>query len=143
MITRTAMLRRLLNEAGGHFDRLAGAAIFYRSPSSLARSRTEGLGAAERIAALAQIASVYDRPEHLDPDGPFFARPAPIDPEVCPVRSIPGGSVADWRWPSPFVPHDGDIAGRYLEQIENRTAAARVFLHGDRPRPTAILLHGY
>ncbi len=137
------MLRRLLNQAGGRFDQLAGAAIFYRSPGSLARSRTEGLGPKGRIAALDQIARVYDRPEHDDPDGAFFAQPGPMDPSVAPVRSIPGGSVADWRWPSPFVPHDQDIAGRYLDQIENRTAAARVFLHGDRPRPTAILLHGY
>lgn len=137
------MLRTLLNQAGGRFDQLAGAAIFYRSPRSLARSRTEGLGAAERIAALAQIARVYDRPEHDDLDGPFFAQPGPMDPVVQPVRALAFGTVSDWRWPSPFVPHDPEIAERYLGQVENRLAGARVFLHGDRPRPTVLLLHGY
>jgi pimeloyl-ACP methyl ester carboxylesterase len=137
------MLRRLLNHAGTHFDQLAGAALFYRSPASRSRSRTEGLGPEERIAALAQIAALYDRPEHDDPEGPFFARPAAMDPEVTPVRHIAGGTVSDLRWPSPFEPHDREIASRYLGQSENRRAAARVFLHDDRPRPTALLLHGY
>ncbi|MFO0758978.1 MAG: alpha/beta hydrolase family protein [Byssovorax sp.] len=137
------MLRAFLNHAGSRFDKLAAAAIFYRSPRSRARSTSEGLGPDERIAALGEIAAAYDRPEHLDPDGPFFQAPRRMTPDVVPVRAIPGGKVEDWTWESPFVPFHPEATERYLGQVENRRAAARLYLHGDRPRPTALLLHGY
>ena len=137
------MLRYVLNQAASRVDVAIGAALFHRSKASRARSPTESLGHAERMRALAENAAVYDRPEHDDPDGPFFAKPAPMVPQVSRVRALAGGEVVDWTWPSGFEPLCADVAERYLRHTTNRTAAARLFLHGDRPRPTAILLHGY
>jgi predicted alpha/beta hydrolase family esterase len=137
------MLREVLDHAGARFDEVLGAAIFHRSARSRARSRSESLGHAERMAALSTLAAVYDRPEHYDPAGGFFAPPRPIEPSARPVRAIAGGAVVDWSWPSAFEPHSGDIAARYSSQEENRSAAARLFLHEGRPRPAVLLLHGY
>lgn len=137
------MLRYLLNQAASHFDVAMGAAIFHRSAASRARSPTESLSHAERMRAMAAIAELYDRPEHYPPDGPFFARPEPMVPRVAHVRPLAGGEVVDWTWPSAFQPFCADVAERYLGHTTNRTAAARLFLHDDRPRPAALLLHGY
>jgi pimeloyl-ACP methyl ester carboxylesterase len=137
------MLRYVLNRAASHFDVAIGAAIFHRSAASRARSPTESLGHEERVRALAVSAGIYDRPEHYDPAGGFFARPEPMLPRVSFVRAIAGGEVVDWTWHSTFHPLCADVAERYLSHTTNRTAAARLFLHGDRPRPAALLLHGY
>jgi dienelactone hydrolase len=137
------MLRHVLNRAAAQLDRAAAAAIFHRSAASKARSRSESLGHADRMRALAEIAALYDVPEHYAPGSPFFAAPAPITPRHAHVRALRGGEVSDWTWPSGFEPHCDAVKERYLAPELNRTAAARVFLHGDRPRPAAILLHGY
>src|SRR6185369_754771 len=107
------MLREVLDHAGARFDEVMGAAIFHRSASSRSRSRSESLGHAERMAALAALAAVYDRPEHYDRAGAFFAPPRRIEPAARPVRAIRGGAVSDWSWPSGFEPHSGDIAEAY------------------------------
>ncbi len=133
----------MLNQAASQFDMAFGAAIFHRSARSRARSRSESLGHADRLRALAEIAALYDRPEHYAPDGTFFAPPPPIAPRTAPVRPMRGGEVVDWSWPSGFILHCADVADRYLADEENATAAARLFLHEGRPRPTVILLHGY
>jgi pimeloyl-ACP methyl ester carboxylesterase len=41
------------------------------------------------------------------------------------------------------MPHCDEIAPRYLGHIENRTAAARLFLHDGPARPAVLLIHGY
>jgi hypothetical protein len=137
------MIRRLLNSAASHFDVAVGAAIFHRSAASRARSASDSLGPAERLQALDEIAALYDRPEHYLPGAPFFAAPAPITPRATHVRSLRDGQVSDWAWPSPFTLHVDAVADRYFASEPNRTAVARVHLHADRPRPVAILLHGY
>jgi pimeloyl-ACP methyl ester carboxylesterase len=137
------MLRGVLNLTASQFDVAVGAAMFHRSARSRARSRTESLGHVERMAALRTITELYDRPEHYEPDGAFNPAPARITPLVERVRSMPGGEVVEWRWPSSFELHCQDVADRYLRHDANHTAAARLFLHRDRPRPTALLLHGY
>jgi hypothetical protein len=137
------MLREVLNRTASQLDMAVGAALFHRSARSRARSRSESLGHAERMRALRAIAELYDRPEHYEPDGAFFSPPSPIAPRADRVRSLRGGEVVDWRWPSPFALHCADVADRYLAPAENHTAAARVFLHEGRPRPAVLLLHGY
>src|SRR5690349_20998461 len=99
------MIRHVLNRAAAHVDRAAAAAIFHRSAASKARSRSESLGHADRMGALAEIAALYDVPEHYAPDAPFFAAPAPITPRRERVRAVRGGEVSDWTWPSTFEPH--------------------------------------
>jgi len=136
------MLRDVLNRTASQFDVAIGAAIFHRSARARVSS-SESLGHAERMRVLREITAVYDRPEHYLPDGGFFAAPGPIAPRVEPVRPLRGGEVVDWYWPSAFALHAADVAGRYLCHEENRTAAARLFLHGGSPRPAVLLLHGY
>jgi dienelactone hydrolase len=135
------MIRHVLNQAASQFDAAAGALLFHRSARSRARSRSESLGHDERMAALAEIASIYDAPGAGG--APLFADPGPIAPRAVRVRSLPGGEVADWTWPSEFSLHCDAVAERYLGPAPNKTAAARLFLHADRPRPAALLLHGY
>lgn len=137
------MLREVLNRAASHVDTVVGAAIFHRSAASRARSQSESLGPADRMIALASMAALYDRPEHYELDTPFFATPTAIAPRATRVREIPGGEVSDWTWPSPFELHCAEVADRYLATAQNQRAAARLFLHRDRPRPAALLLHGY
>lgn len=137
------MIRRMLNTLAGQADVAIGAAIFHRSAASRARSQSESLDHDGRMRALDEISALYDRPEHYAPDAPFFAAPGPITPRSTLVRTRPGGTVADWTWPSAFTLHCADVADRYLASPRSGTAAARLFLHADRPRPAAILLHGY
>jgi pimeloyl-ACP methyl ester carboxylesterase len=134
------MLREVITRAASRVDEAVGAAMFNRR--SRASARAESLGPGERMRALEAIASVYDLPEHYDPGGAFFAAPPAASPRAQAVRALPGGQVVDWRWPSAFAPHAAEVADRYLASQENRTAVARLYLH-DRPRPAAILLHGY
>jgi pimeloyl-ACP methyl ester carboxylesterase len=143
LLPEVTMLREMLNRTASQFDEAIGAALFHRSARSRARSRSESLGHVDRLSALREVTALYDRPEHYDPDGGFFAPPELISPRVVPVRSLRGGEVADWYWPSAFDLHCVEVADRYLGCEENRTAAARVFLHGGGPRPAVILLHGY
>ena len=137
------MLRDVLNRTASQFDLAAGAAIFHRSARSRARSSSESLGPAERLRALRDITDLYDRPEHYPPDASFNPAPVPISPREERVRALRGGEVVDWRWPSGFTPHSPEVAERYLGHVANRSAGARLFLHGGRPRPVALLLHGY
>jgi dienelactone hydrolase len=137
------MLRNLLNRTAAEFDLAASRALFHRSARSLARSRTESLSPAERLQALGPIVDLYARPEHLHPGAPFHPEPPAIVPRAERVRALRGGEVVDWRWPSDFAPLSPDVADRYVGFAENRLAGARLHLHADRPRPVAILLHGY
>jgi hypothetical protein len=137
------MLRQVLNRTAAQFDVAFGAALFHRSARSRARSRSESLGADERLRALADIVALYDRPEHYAPDTTFFAAPRSITPRATRVRALPGGEVIDWTWESAFEPFCADVAERYLSHETNRTAAARAFLHHGPARPAVLLLHGY
>lgn len=137
------MLRRVYNRAASHVDAAFGKAIFHRSAASRARSPSESLGHHDRMRVLGELAAIYDVPEHYDPDGSFFQAPGSITPSTTRVRTIQGGEVVDLRWPSGFGLHCDDVADRYLGPEPNRRAAARLFLHTDRPRPAALLLHGY
>jgi hypothetical protein len=139
------LLRRILTTAASKFDMTVGTAMLIRGERSRAALGPEMLGHAERIELLAGIRAIYDRPEHFDDGSTFFPEPAPIEPRVTPVRTVGEGvgTVVDVTWPSTFEPLLGDIREEYLSHEPNRTAAARMWLHGDRARPAAILIHGY
>jgi dienelactone hydrolase len=141
------LLKHVLGRAAAGFDRTVGATLVGRSRRARMRSSTESLGHDERLAALADIRREYDRPEHYEPASAFF--PDADAPELTrsPGRRRPSASgpveVVDLRWPSAFTPRSPDVASGYLRHDLNRRAAARVYLHVDRPRPAALLIHGY
>lgn len=54
-----------------------------------------------------------------------------------------GGEVVDLAWPSGYEPAWGPVRAHYLSFAANRRACARLFRHGDGPRPLMVLLHGY
>jgi dienelactone hydrolase len=137
------MIRAVLNRAASHFDRAARVALFHSSSLSRDDARTEALGHSARLQTLGEISALYDRPAHYERSGPLFAAPPPIDPRLARVRRIAGGEVLDATWSSGFVPHGEAITARYLGHLQNRTAAARLFLHDGPARPTVLLIHGY
>jgi dienelactone hydrolase len=138
------MMHRFLTRAAAAFDRAINTALTDSAKRGRRpKSDPESLGHADRIRILSQIQGIYDRPEHFAAPSPFFPEPGPITPLLTPVRVIPGGRVADATWPSESSLHCNDVAERYLRHKQNGTAAARLFLHADSPRPAAILVHGY
>lgn len=136
------MILRVLNHAAAHVDRAVGAAMFSRRSLSQESASAEALGHLERIRALEAVRALYDHPDHHRAPDTFFGAPRAADPHITPVRPLAGGQVVDAVWDSGFAPHCPEIADRYLECEPNRKAAARLYLH-DRPRPVAVLLHGY
>lgn len=85
--------------------------------------------------------------EARDPDL-FFAQP----PDDVAVHSRParlpsfepaGGEVIDLSFESPFVPVNPRLHGRWLEARPNRTAHARWWRHGDKPRAVVAAIHGF
>jgi pimeloyl-ACP methyl ester carboxylesterase len=133
------MLNDVLNRAAAGFDIAVSRALLGRSRAARARSRTESLGHAERIAALERITATWE--SHALAPG-FFGDEKPATPGLAFVRMDGDVKVVDATWPSAFAPVDDGARGRYLERTENATAAARLFLHRE-PRPAVILIHGY
>jgi len=136
------VIRRILSTAAARFDATIGSVMLTRGD----RLDATALGHADRLVALEQVRSIYDRPEHYTDPSTFFPEPGPIEPRVSRVRSIGGsdpGSVVDLTWPSQFEPFCPEVRDIYLGHELNGTAAARLFLHAGRARPTAILVHGY
>ena len=86
----------------------------------------------ERIVALDETSRLY-----ADLDG-FFPLPKAIDPVL---REVSTG-VVDARWQSTYEPHAAAVGERYLANVENRTAWARLRSAGPN-RPAVIALHGY
>lgn len=135
------MIRSLVDFAAARFDEAVVGTLIHGSMRG--RKTTARLSHAERMRFLAEFAEMYDRAEHFDRNGTFFEPPPAITPKMVRVRGLPGGEVVDATWPSACEPFCADVAPRLRSVAANSTAAARLFLHADRPRPVAILLHGY
>ncbi len=138
--------RRVIGSAVGAVDRAVVVAMQMRGKRD--RARADKMGHAERLEVLAAIHRDYGDNTLIADASAFFVTPPAIDPSLRFVRKetspkSPPVSVWDARWPSPFEPYLADVAEKYLAQVENRTAHARLFL-GDAPnRPAIIALHGY
>nr|PZN23283.1 MAG: hypothetical protein DIU78_14160 [Pseudomonadota bacterium] len=72
----------------------------------------------------------------------FYEEPPPIEPLSRESRDDRGRRVLDLAWPSTVRPFLAPFAERYLETEENCVAAARLFTRA-RPRPVAVLIHGF
>lgn len=139
------MLDGLLNSVAAQVDSAVRHALVRshrRMPGPL--SATEVMGPEERLERLEAFAEAYADPRFLSHPDTFFP-PVPAErAERRPVGRINGsGRVEDWTWGSGHACITPTIADNWSGCAANRTAAARVFLHEDRPRPTAVLVHGY
>ena len=135
--------KRVLGSAVGAVDRAVVIAMQMRGARQHARA--EGLSHEARLDALAQIYAAYGGDEHIHDPSVFFPTPAAIDPRLESVRR---GSPArtetyDATWTSTFTPFLPEVAERYLSNVENRTARARLYLGDASKRPAIIAIHGY
>jgi pimeloyl-ACP methyl ester carboxylesterase len=103
----------------------------------------------QRMAGLARVGAFYNRPELA---AELFPQPEAIAPELRRTgRTADGGELLELAWDSAFTPlwSDGDGGGgsafaqRYLAVRENGRMHARWYRHAGKPRPCAVLLHGY
>lgn len=129
--------RFAMGRTAAAFDRAATLAAYAQSARSRRRNLSESLSHDERIRLLGLLAPQYPR------DGERFFRAArPIHVDEREAGGPARGRVVDLAWPSDYEPFNPDVAERYLRYRENHIAAARLFLH-ERPRPVAVLIHGY
>lgn len=137
MVERVA--KRIGAEVADAVDRAFYQLALARGSRSRNRSRSESLGPIERAWALRQLIDIYDDV----PDDAFFLEPRAPEPQLAHVRALEAGEVVDATWSSHYRPYAAEISERYLAHPKNDTVSARLFLHADRPRPTAVLVHGY
>lgn len=109
------------------------------------RRPEEALDHQRRVDALAVLAERHRRPRFGTPPGTFFGDAGEPGPWLrTPVRSLSDGHVVDVRWRSGYRPlaDEGEVLARLEGEPDNAWGHARLYLHA-RPRPTAILIHGY
>ncbi|HEY2749268.1 MAG TPA: hypothetical protein VGL86_31840 [Polyangia bacterium] len=93
----------------------------------------------DRRAALIEVTAFYRRHGEA-----LFAAPPAATPSAERRGKLPGGgAIVDLAWPSTYEPALPEMRAQYLAYEKNRRACARVFRHGDAPRETIVLLHGY
>lgn len=123
---------KMLGSAASAVDKAVVAAMHAHGARD--RARAEKMTHAERLEVLAGIRASYSEAEH----DRFFAFERPIEPTLREVRR----GVFDASWESTFEPFNADVADKYLREVDNRTARARLFLRGGK-RPAVIAIHGY
>lgn len=134
--------QHLLGGAAAMFDRAATWAAYAQSARARRRSSSESFSHEHRMALLGRLQKRYR--EVVDGDD-YFRGARSIDPEVKPAGRVPANleaDVVDVRWPSDYETFLHELSERYCSKVDNRRAAARLFLH-PRPRPMVILVHGY
>lgn len=133
-----AVARRMLGGAAAIFDHAVVRAAEARAAQS-ALDFPHDMPHEERVARLRDIIAHY--PESAF-DG-YFTECQPIQPFVRTLRSADQGvGVYDLSWPSGYTCRLESFSERYLRTRENHVAAARLFARA-RPRPVAVLIHGY
>jgi dienelactone hydrolase len=129
----------VLGGAAAAVDRAATLAAYAQMTSARRRNPAESLPHDERIRLLRLIAESYRTPQAAE----YFRPPRAIDPVERVVRSGPGDErVVDVSWSSGYETFLPDLAERFGRYRQNCSAGARLFVRG-KPRPLAILVHGY
>jgi pimeloyl-ACP methyl ester carboxylesterase len=143
------MLDGLLNGVASRVDSAVTQVIvrghrWARRVEDLPPDDPERLGPEERIERLEAMAPLYSDARLLSEPDLFFppGRPEHLEQEEL-GRFLGVGRCVDWTWESHHGCVTPGLADTWGACAQNRKAAARLFLHGDRPRPTAILVHGY
>lgn len=140
------MLKNAGSTLAAGVDRVVAAVALGRSKRSRSRSRAESLGHAERMEALRALVERHRAPRFTSAPEVFFGQAGEAGPWLrTPARSMRHGHVVDVRWQSGYEPlaEEPAVLTRWNAATENGWAHARLWLHDDRPRPAAILIHGY
>jgi pimeloyl-ACP methyl ester carboxylesterase len=133
---------RALTPLASTVDSFVARFVTGRSPSSRARSASESLGHAARIAALEDIAKTYAAAE----DEKFFASAEKVHFRSFDVGTRKGARVRDVRFTSRVETFASALSEKFERVIENREGAARLYEHdasGLPARPAIVLVHGY
>ncbi|HMJ15953.1 MAG TPA: YqiA/YcfP family alpha/beta fold hydrolase [Polyangiaceae bacterium] len=136
MLGRAAHL--MIGSAAAAVDRAATLAAKAQFRGRRLKNKSESLGHEERLRLLGELKALYP-PEVC---AAYFREPRAIIPAERTLKSKGESRVVDVSWASDYEPLLSDVAPRYTRHIENHVAAARLFVSG-RPRPIAILVHGY
>ncbi|MFO0550338.1 MAG: hypothetical protein U0271_18230 [Polyangiaceae bacterium] len=140
-----SLLRAIVPPLAASIDTLVGRALTGRSAKSRARSRSESLGHAERVAALDRIVEAYRHAEPLEDTARFFGEIQAPDVREEPRGERHAARVSDVRWRSRVetFARDERLAERFAAERANHEAIARLFRGPGSARPAAILIHGY
>ncbi|HEY6560747.1 MAG TPA: YqiA/YcfP family alpha/beta fold hydrolase [Polyangiaceae bacterium] len=136
MLARAAHL--MIGGAAAALDRAAVLAADAQFRGRRRKNKSESLGHEERLQLLAELKQLYT-PEAC---AGYFREPRAIIPAERILKSRGETRVVDVSWASDYAPLLEDVAQRYTRYLENHVAAARLFVSA-RPRPMAILVHGY
>jgi pimeloyl-ACP methyl ester carboxylesterase len=130
--------KTLVFQAAAGFDRAVTLAVRMGLPPS-EESAPLDWGYEARSAFLEALASRYDALGV----GQFFPEPRAIEP-ISREEGFAGRRLrrTDLTWPSGYEPFLPEMREQYLGTAENQFALARLFRR-ERPRPVAILVHGY
>jgi pimeloyl-ACP methyl ester carboxylesterase len=130
--------KTLARRAAAGFDLAVAAAVRVGMPPAEDNAPLDW-GYEARIAFLDGLAKRY---ESLDLDD-YFSAPRAIEP-VSREAGVAARRLrrTDLVWPASYEPFLPEMREQYLTTSENQLAHARLF-RGDRPRPVAILVHGY
>lgn len=123
---------KMLGSAASAVDKAVVAAMHAHGARD--RARAEKMTHAERLEVLAGIRASYSDADH----DRFFDFEKAIEPTLREVRR----GVFDASWDSTFEPFNPDVSEKYLREVDNKTARARLFLGGGK-RPAVIAIHGY
>lgn len=141
------VVRRAQASIARGVDELFGALALGRSARSRARSSAESLDHGARMEALERLAALHaSAPYDAPPEAFFGAAGEPGPMREVRVRSLgDAGEVVDLSWRSGYEPasRDDAVRARHLDRRANHVAHARLWRHAGRPRPTALLIHGY
>lgn len=129
--------RKMLSAAAATVDEAMLAAMNARGARE--RQHTASMSHEQRLVALAEVHDLYGGAIGEGPAA-FFPHPPEIEPQLREVRA----GAWEATFASPFVPYLAATATKYLSNVENRTARARLYFAPFRhARPVIIAVHGY
>jgi hypothetical protein len=129
----------VIGGAAAAVDRAATLAAYAQTVRRRRRNAAESLPHDERMRVLETLAETYRAADIAS----YFRQPRSLDPVQRVVRSGPGDArVIDLAWSSGYTSFLPDLRDRFARHVHNHTAAARLIVRG-KPRPIAILIHGY
>lgn len=133
------MIRRLTSNVVGLASAAFDRAVTLAVQAATSEAPTPDRRSEERVAVLEGMAEHYASLPHAT----YHLPPTAIQPTMRRVGEFaPGLQIWDLTWQSSyqaFLPH---LAERYARTRENAVAAMRLFGR-DRPRPLAVIIHGY